>query len=112
VNFIPDSGKYEIVGYICTCVGGHYYANTPLKRVADEVVGWTVEVDSLEAGKLLNRYLLPLRPVILRLDGLQVVTLTSEHEMKVGSPRLAPIGQAQMSHSELIALHRTLHGRD
>lgn len=112
VNFTPDSGKYEIVMYVCTCVGERVYSNTPLKRVAEEVVGWAAELDSLEAGEMWNRGLLPLRPVVLTLDGLTTRVIAGESELKIGSPRLAPIGQAHMTHAELIHMHRAYHEQD
>ena len=112
MNFIPDSGRYEIVSYICTCAGARVHASTPLQRVAVEVAGWENPSDSLEASDLEKRGLLPLRPVVLTLDGLTTYMLTAEDDMKVGAPRLALIGQAQATHQELILMHRTLHEQD
>lgn len=114
MNFIPDSGKYEIVSYICTCTNGHASTNTPLRRIAVEVAGWAQHGETPSAMERRDvRKRLPLHPVILEPDGLRVYPIAhDEATTRIGAPRLAPIGQAQMTHQELILMHRTLHGQD
>jgi hypothetical protein len=113
MNFIPDAGKYEIVSFICTCYG-EVNLNTPLQRVATEVVGWASYARPLVSGTTAlekERGMLPLAPVILELGGLRACPLDDPDRVNasVGGPRLAPIGVAQLAHQELIMLHRTYH---
>lgn len=110
--FIPDSGKYEIVSFTCTCVGERKYVNTPLRRVAMEVVGWTASLDTVEANAMWNRGLLPLRPVVLFSHGLVAREMPGDADPRIGSPRLAPIGVCTMTHQELIDMHRAYHEQD
>lgn len=105
LNFIPDGGKYEIVSFICPCVG-RVYTNVPMHRVATEVVGWTHD-DAYGP----TEGLLPLVPVVLDLNGLRACPLVGKDE-RCGAPRLAKIDQCVMTHSELIALHRGYHAQD
>jgi len=109
MNFIPDSGKYEIVSFICTC-HGKVNSNTPLQRVAVEVVGWTREDEF--AADLEGRGLLPLLPVVLTLDGLTTRGILPESKVTFGAPRLAKIGECTLTHAELTNLHRAYHEQD
>lgn len=112
MDFIPDSGKYEIVSFICPCAPGEVNLNTPLRRVAEEVVGWATEVDGYEGMVMAERGLLPLRPVVLTLDGLAPYALKSDDDTRVGAPRLGRVGEAQLAHREAIELHRAVHAQD
>jgi hypothetical protein len=108
MNFIPDSGKYEIVSFSCPCAPGEVNVHTPLQRVTEEVVGWAAEVESGAVAQLDKAGLLPYLPVVLTLEGLTVYWLLPE-DKKVGAPRLAKIGECTLAHVEAINLHRAYH---
>lgn len=102
MNFIPDSGKYEIVSFICTCFR-EVNTNIPLQRVAVEVVGWALG----DVGE----DLLPLLPITLDESGLRANYLRANYLRAngIGSARLAKIGECTMTHQELLTMHRAYH---
>ena len=99
-SFTPDGGRYVITSYVCPCADeARPSVNVPMLVVRERVVGWLCVNGATVV------------PMILTSHGLAPVHLAASPagSSEVGSRRLKGVDDEDLSHAELIALHRGYH---